>query len=129
MNITHIAIWTPNIEKLKRFYEKYFLARAGELYENHQKQFSSYFLRFDDECTLEIMTKPKLTGGEGKENLSRAGFAHMAFSVGNRTSVDNLTERLRRDGYRVVSDPRNTGDGYYESVVADPDGNIIEITT
>jgi lactoylglutathione lyase len=42
--------------------------------------------------------------------------------------VDTLTERLRADGYRVVGEPRTTGDGYYESVVLDLDGNRIEIT-
>lgn len=103
------------------------MACAGELYENSQKQFSSYFLRFEDDCCLEIMTKPKLSG-EGKENQCRLGFAHLAFSVGSKPRVDSLTEKLRKDGYRVLSDPRTTGDGYYESVIVDPDGNIIEIT-
>jgi lactoylglutathione lyase len=51
----------------------------------------------------------------------------VAISVGSRDHVDELTARLRQDGYPVLDGPRRTGDGYYESVVLDPDGNRVEI--
>ena len=56
------------------------------------------------------------------------GWSHIALSVGSKKEVDSLTERLRADGYTIASEPRTTGDGYYESVILDPDGNRIELT-
>jgi lactoylglutathione lyase len=56
------------------------------------------------------------------------GLAHLAISVGSIQGVEELTGRLRKDGFEVVDGPRHTGDGYFESVVLDPDGNRIEIT-
>jgi lactoylglutathione lyase len=58
----------------------------------------------------------------------RMGLTHFAISLGSDSLVDELTRRLENDGYPVIDGPRRTGDGYYESVVLDPDGNRIEIT-
>lgn len=125
MKIEHIAIYFKDLEKAKSFFSEYFGASAGELYRNEKTGFSSYFLTLGSGCRLEIMNRPEVCGGE---NRPLGGFHHIAFSVGNREGVDSLTERLRQDGYPVIGEPRVTGDGYYESVIADHEGNIIEIT-
>jgi lactoylglutathione lyase len=128
MNIEHVALWTQNLEGLKTFYETYFQASAGEKYANPEKQFESYFLAFSSGARLEIMQVPVITGSGGGPDRPLQGYTHLAFSVGSEQAVDALTARLRQDGYRVVDGPRRTGDGYYESVVLDPDGNRVEIT-
>ena len=129
MKIDHIALWTFDLEKTRLFYEKYFDAKAGVKYFNPKKNFESYFLSFKDGCRLEIMQMPGIIplGPEhsGKQHM---GLIHFAVSVGSKMTVDALTEKLRADGYEVAGEPRQTGDGYYESVVLDPDGNHIEIT-
>ena len=127
MKINHIAIWTSKLELSKCFYERYFAGEAGDLYINESKQFRSYFLNFTDGCRLELMKRPNLVVKPKSETIY-TGFHHLAFSVGSRERVNKLTEILRRDGYTITSEPRQTGDGYYESVILDPDGNIIEIT-
>ena len=127
MKIDHLALWTFDLERIKQFYEKYFDAKAGEKYFNPKKNFASYFLSFNDGCRLEIMQMPGITSLERGEK-QHTGLIHFAVSVGNKSNVDMLTEQLRTDGYEVVGEPRLTGDGYYESVVLDPDGNRIEIT-
>ncbi|EGL17651.1 MULTISPECIES: VOC family protein [unclassified Paenibacillus] len=126
MKIEHAALWTADLEQMKAFYETYFCAAAGDKYTNVKKQFQSYFLQFESGARLELMTKPACIGrDEGRVYL---GYAHIAFSVGSEDKVVELTERLRRDGYTVEGEPRVTGDGYFESVVLDPEGNSIEIT-
>lgn len=125
MKIEHVAAQYRDLERAKCFYEEYFGASAGKPYRNEKTGFSSYFLTFEDGCRLEIMNRPDIAARGGD---SLAGLHHTAFSVGGREAVDGLTERLRGDGYRVVSEPRVTGDGYYESVIADFEGNLIEIT-
>lgn len=126
--IEHAALWTPNLERARAFYERYFDARAGEKYVNEEKQFTSYFLRFSSGARLELMHTPAIPEALGDEEARSPGYAHLAFSVGSEQAVDELTQRLRQDGYEVTSGPRRTGDGYYESVVLGPDGNRIEIT-
>ncbi len=126
MHIDHIAIWTCQLETQRAFYETYFIARAGEKYTNHNTGFASYFLTFPDGARLEVMQRPDVTRAQSETSM--IGYAHLAIAVGTREGVDTLTERLRMDGYRVIGQPRTTGDGYYESVVLDPDGNPIEIT-
>lgn len=126
MRIEHAAIYVNDIEAEKKFFTRYFGASAGEMYHNKNTGFSSYFLSFDGSARLELMTAPELQDMD-KPGL-RTGFAHLAFSVGSRVEVDALTERLRADGYAVVSGPRVTGDGYYESCILDAEGNRIEIT-
>lgn len=127
MKIEHLAIYTKNLEKSKEFYTKYFCAQASEKYRNPKTQFESYFLSFEEGCRLEIMTLPIL---EENKNLSLnlTGLAHFSISVGSKEKVLALTEELRVDGYTIKGEPRTTGDGYFESVVLDPDGNKIEIT-
>ena len=127
MKIEHIAIWVSDLEQMRGFYENYFDAKAGEKYENTRKNFASYFLSFEEGTRLELMHKPEISSviNQGKEYL---GFIHFAISVGAKTKVDALTNQLRKDGFEIVGEPRTTGDGYYESVVLDPEGNRIEIT-
>ena len=126
MRIEHAAMYVNDIEAEKEFFTRYFGASAGEMYHNKNTGFSSYFLSFDGGARLELMTAPELQDMD-KPGL-RTGFAHLAFSVGSCKEVDALTEQLRADGYAVVSGPRVTGDGYYESCVLDAEGNRIEIT-
>ena len=127
MQIEHLAIWSLDIERLKAYYERYFDARANTRYRNPNSQFASYFLTFAGGARLELMQRPDVSRSKqtGEEWL---GYAHLAISVGSAEAVDKLTKRLEDDGYRRLSGPRRTGDGYYESVVLDPDGNRIEIT-
>jgi lactoylglutathione lyase len=126
MHIEHIAIWTHDLERLKAFYETYFDGKANDKYVNVAKQFESYFITFASGARLELMQMP--TAPESRGESQATGYAHLAFSVGSEAQVDALTARLQAEGYRIVSDPRRTGDGYYESCVLDPDGNRVEIT-
>ena len=128
MILEHIAIWTHKLEVLKAFYEQYFDGRANEKYVNPEKGFSSYFLTFASGSRLELMQMQGVP--EVYRDLDRqfTGFIHMAFATSSTQSVDELTNRLRKDGYQVIGEPRITGDGYYESVVLDPDENRVEIT-
>jgi len=128
MHIDHVAIWTKDIECLKAFYERYFQASAGERYRNRQKRFESYFLEFASGARLELMCMANIPDSKNDIESQFTGIIHLAFSTGSEQEVDGLTRRLKRDGFTVVDGPRHTGDGYYESVVFDPDGNRIEIT-
>ena len=123
--LEHAALWTPDLERSRAFYETYFDATAGEKYVNPDTDFSSYFLTFDDGARLELMHTPALTAAADHPAV---GYAHVAIAVGAEAAVDRLTARLRNDGVPVLDGPRRTGDGYYESVVEDPDGNRVEIT-
>lgn len=125
MRITHVAIFTINLEKLKNFYIKYFNGKANELYHNKKTGLMTYFISFDNGCKLEIMSRPDIT--EYNPNII-CGFAHLAFCVDSKDNVDTLVKILTNDGYKITSNPRTTGDGYYEACVLDPDGNQIEIT-
>lgn len=127
MHIEHVAIWTNQLEGLKAFYEQYFGAKAGPKYRNPIKNFESYFLQFEGGARFELMTRPGLTERETGVGLA-AGYAHVSFAVGSKERVDDLTAKLKADGYQVLDGPRTTGDGYYESQVLDPDGNPVEIT-
>ena len=127
MKIDHLAIWVSDLEASRRFYETYFKATADEKYHNPKKSFTSYFLNFEEGCRLELMHRPDIS--EILQNGGEAlGLTHFAISVGSKSKVDTLTERLRQDGFNILSEPRTTGDGYYESVVLDSEGNRIEIT-
>lgn len=127
MRIDHIAIWTNNLEGLKNFYMHYFDASSNEIYYNHSKGFSSYFLTFDGDCSLEIMEMPGIPHTKNDSIKQFSGFIHLAIKVGSKTVVDQLIETLRNDGFKIVGEPRTTGDGHYESVILDPDGNRVEI--
>ncbi len=126
MKIEHIAMYAADLEKSKKFFEKYFNAVSGELYKNEQTGFSSYFLTFEGGARLEIMHKSKMKACDNKSE--QTGYAHIAFSVGSKARVDEITAILKSDGYEVTSGPRTTGDGYYESCVLGEEGNRIEIT-
>lgn len=126
MKIEHIAMYVNNLEAARDFFVKYFEAKSNAGYHNKTTGFRSYFLAFDDGARLEIMTRPNMADDE--KSLQRTGYIHLAFSVGSREKVDELTARLKADGYEVVSEPRTTGDGYYESCVVGVEGNQIEIT-
>ncbi len=126
MRIEHIALYTTDIDRSQRFYQEYFAAVPGERYHNPKTGLRTCFLTFSDGARLELMTLPELE--EPNLQSPRTGWAHIAFSVGSREMVDKLTSRLRSGGYEVVSGPRVTGDGYYESCVLDPGGSRVEIT-
>ena len=126
MKIDHIALYVNDLEGAKDFFIKYFDAAANEGYHNPKTDFRSYFLTFSDGSRLELMTKPDLT--DSGDLLSRFGYAHIAFSVGSKEAVDTLTTRLNAEGYPVLSGPRTTGDGYYESCILGFEGNVLEIT-
>ena len=72
------------------------------------------------------MSRPDMT--DEVKTAGRTGYEHVAFRLGSKEAVDELTQRLKTDGYEVVSGPRTTGDGYYESFIVAVEGNIIEIT-
>lgn len=126
MKIEHIAMYVNDIEKAREFFVTYFDAKSNDGYHNTSTGFRSYFLSFSDGARLEIMNKPDMSDYE--KNIARTGYIHVAFSVGSKENVDNMTARLKSDGYSVISEPRTTGDGYYESCVVDFEGNQIEIT-
>ena len=126
MKIEHIAMYVNDLEKARDFFVKYFNAVSNNGYHNNTTDFRSYFLTFEDGARLEIMTRPGMEDGEKTEK--RTGYIHIAFSVGSKEAVDELTAKLKEDGYPVISGPRTTGDGYYESCILGPEGNQIEIT-
>ena len=128
MRIEHVALWTQDLVGMRDFYCTWFQAESGPKYVNEAKGFESYFLTFPSGARLEIM---RSDAGDAlspllEENFS--GYAHIAFSVGSELRVDALTEQLQDAGHTILDGPRRTGDGYYESVVLDPDGNRVEIT-
>lgn len=126
MRIEHIALWVTDLEAMRSFYESYFGAKAGPYYHNSAKQFSSYFLSFQDGARLEIMHRPDIHLSQ--DAIPKIGLAHFAISVGSEEAVNQLTNRLRADGFQILDGPRRTGDGYYESVVLDPENNRVEVT-
>ena len=126
MGIEHVAMYVNDQEGARNFFETYFNAESNDLYHNKTTDFKSYFLTFDQGSRLEIMTKPGMQDEE--KTLARTGLIHIAFQTGSKEKVDELTNRLKEDGYEVVSGPRTTGDGYYESCVVALEGNQIEIT-
>ena len=125
MKIAHIAIWTDELEAMKDFYTTYFDGVSNEKYVNPIKKFESYFITFDSGARLELMHKDSIIKPLDAEE--RIGITHIAFSLGSMDEVLSLTERLRTDGIRIVGEPRTTGDGYFESVILDVEGNRIEL--
>jgi lactoylglutathione lyase len=128
MKLDHVAIWTADIEAMRTFYEKYFDARSSPKYPNDRKQFTSYFLEFPGGGRLELMHRPDIFSIPGSPTSDEfTGYAHVGVQLGSRDAVDALTRRLHVDGFPLLDGPRRTGDGYYESMVADPEGNRIVI--
>ncbi|MCR5473796.1 MAG: VOC family protein [Lachnospiraceae bacterium] len=126
MKIEHIAMYVNDLEKARDFFVKYLDGTSNDGYYNASTGFRSFFISFDDGARLEIMNKPEMD--DPKKPLNRTGYVHLAFSVGSREKVDDLTARLKQDGYEVISGPRTTGDGYYESCIIGIEGNQIELT-
>ncbi len=126
MKIEHVALYVNNLDKARDFFTKYLDAKSNEGYHNAKTDFRSYFLSFDDGARLEIMNKPEMS--DLPKDLARTGYVHIAFSVGSKEKVDTITAQLKADGYEVISGPRTTGDGYYESCIVAIEGNQIEIT-
>lgn len=128
MKIEHLAIWVDDLEKMREFYLNYFNVTSNEKYTNIKKGFTSYFLDFGEGKTrIELMNMQDIVQEPDKRGFTK-GIAHFAISVGSKEAVNHLTERLHADHYTIESEPRTTGDGYYESVVLDPEGNYVEIS-
>ncbi len=125
MKIDHVAIFVRNLEATKNFYVKYFNAAANNKYRNNKTLLETYFLSFDSGTRLEIMSRPDLF--EGSNELLRTGLIHLSFKLGSEKLVDSKVKQLESDGYKIISNPRTTGDGYYEACVSDNEGNFIEI--
>ena len=125
MRIEHVAMYVNDMERARDFFVKYFNADASEKYHNFKSGFSSYFLTFDDGARLEIMKRPTME--DNPKGTYRTGYHHIAIEVGDRKDVDDMTKRMKEDGYNILNGARTTGDGYYESVVADEEGNEIEL--
>ena len=126
MKLEHVAMFVNDLESARDFFVKYLGGRSNDGYHNPKTDFRSFFISFDDGARLEIMNKPVMNDIE--KPLNRTGYVHIAFSVGSKEKVDELTERLKEDGYELISGPRYTGDGYYESCIVGIEGNQIEIT-
>ena len=126
MRIEHAALFVNDLEAARDFFVTYLEGQANGGYHNPKTGFRSYFISFAGGARLELMTKPELDDMD--KPLNRTGYAHIAFSAGSREKVDELTEKLRSAGYEVISGPRVTGDGYYESCILAFEGNQIEIT-
>ena len=128
MKLDHVAIWAVDIKLLRIFYETYFNARSNLKYENERKRFTSYFLTFPGGGRLELMHRPDIQSVPDSPLLREfIGYAHLGVELGSEAAVDALTTRLQGDGFPLLDGPRRTGDGYYESMVADPEGNRIVI--
>lgn len=125
MKIAHIAIWTKDLEAMKEFYTCYFEGVSNEKYINPVKKFESYFITFESGAKLELMHKESVVKPSDTED--RSGITHIAFKIGSKKAVLTLTEMLRSDGIRIVGEPRTSGDGYFESVILDLEGNRIEL--
>ncbi len=128
MRIEHIALWVNDLELMRDFYTRCFGGRSGDQYRNPKTGFESYFLTFEDGARLELMRRPDVCENKAGPMIQRPGYAHIAFSVGSEQKVDEFARKLSMDGYRNIDGPRRTGDGYYECVFLDPEGNRVEIT-
>ena len=126
MKLEHAALWVKDLEGAKYFFIKYFGAFPNEGYHNEKTGFRSYFLSFDDGARLEIMSSPLFE--ESEKSVYRSGYAHVAISLGSKAAVDELSERFKAEGFEILSGPRTTGDGYYESAIIGFEGNVVEIT-
>lgn len=125
MKIEHIAIWVGDLEEMRSWYCENLNLKAGDLYHNPNKGFKSYFLSFDSGARIELMQKTDISSSSSKAHI---GYAHMAISLGSKETVDQKTAHFHKKGIPVLDGPRTTGDGYYESVIQDPEGNLIELT-
>ena len=125
MRAEHVALYVNDLEAVRDFFVSYLGGKSNDGYHNKTTGFRSFFISFDDGARLEIMSKSEMIDAE--KPINRTGYAHVAFSVGSKERVDELTARLKADGFPVISGPRTTGDGYYESCIVAIEGNQIEI--
>ena len=127
MKIDHVALYCLNLEGMRKFFKRYFHGVSNGMYHNPKTGLKTYILSFEDSnARLELMTRPEVKDEE--ENIYRQGFSHLSFSVGSKEKVDCLTKALNEGGYQVLSGPRITGDGYYESCIVGPENLLLEIT-
>lgn len=126
MKIEHVAMYVNDLEGAKDFFVRFFEAEVGEKYHNQEVDFHSYFLTFEGGARLELMNIAGMT--DDAKKMARTGYIHLAFSVGSKEKVDQLTKQIKEEGYEILSEPRMTGDGYYESCIMGIEGNQIEIT-
>lgn len=130
MKIEHIAIWTDNLEELKAYYCNYFGGTPDTKYFNENNQFYSYFLTFESGARLEIMSMPNIPNNLNDTVVKQhKGIIHLAFGANNKSEVETKATQLKEDGFKILSGPRMTGDGYYEFETLDPDNNRIEVTS
>ena len=123
--LEHIALYVSELELARQFFTRYFGAESNDGYYNAKTGLRTYFLTFEGGSRLELMSRPGVS--QSRDKRQRTGYAHIAFKLGSREAVDALTARLTADGWAIVSGPRVTGDGYYESCVEGFEGNLIEI--
>jgi lactoylglutathione lyase len=128
VSIEHVALWVEDLDKVCEFYSRHFGASIGPLYQNPNKGFASRFLAFGSGARIELMKTTAMEPVRIEAGAQRMGMTHIAISLGSQAEVDRLTRELRGAGYPVLDEPRTTGDGYYESVVLDPEGNRLELT-
>ena len=126
MKIEHIAMYVSDLESAKNFFVAFLGGKSNDGYHNAKTGFRSYFITFDDGARLEIMNKPEMY--DDKKQPNRTGYSHIAFYLGSKEAVDTLTNKLKDAGYEVISRPRTTGDGYYESCIVAIEENLIELT-
>ncbi len=126
MRIDHIALYVCDLNRVKDFFVKYLGAASSDIYRNPVSGFQSCYMRFDGGARVELMSKPRMT--DQPKDPKRTGYSHLAFSLGSKELVDELTLRLQTDGFEVISGPRTTGDGYYESCIVAVEDNLIELT-
>ena len=126
MRIEHVAMYVNDLEAARDFFVKYLGGTSNEGYHNSKTGFRSFFISFEDGARLELMNRPQMSDDE--KGITRTGYIHIAFSVGSKEKVDELTSTFKADGFEILSGPRTTGDGYYESCIVGIEGNQIEIT-
>ena len=127
MKMDHIGIWVRDLDKMIKFYRDYFNVSAGNKYHNPVKKFTSCFVEFPSGGRIELMNNPDITAVI-RRNGQHTGYIHIAINVGSEAEVDRLAGKFRNDHFEIPDGPRRTGDGYYECVVLDPEGNRIELT-
>jgi lactoylglutathione lyase len=130
MILEHVAIWTERLEELKDFYVKYFGGVSNQKYTNEKKQFHSYFITFQSGARLELMQMPNVPANQNDCVVAQhQGIIHLAFGVDTIQQVDEKAKELSAAGFKILSGPRKTGDGYYEFETLDPDNNRLEVTS